>query len=379
MTVVGAALVPGMPHLLAAEPAPSWKLLADAARQAGRDLKAAGPDAFVVLSTQWFTVLGHQFQVDPNPRGHHVDENWYAYDYGTLDYDLRVDVELAEAWACQAEDMGFQARRTRYDGFPVDTGTVVAGRLVDPDRSRPIALVSCNLYAAAADLGRVAEAAARAAGELGRRVAFVAVSGLSSGLIQRWIEPERGPLRGRRPRRLEPPRARPAGRRPDRRGAGPAGAVRPRGQGRQPVPGAGLPGRQRRLRPPGQGARVRPGLGHRGGRGHLAGRQLTPTRGRSGMANEAAGFIEAEGFVPIFDAIDAMVKATEVRVNGVMRLGGGLVAVALGGDLATVEEAVEIGEETARAVSRGKVKSIIFASPSRPVAAIAGNPRLLDG
>jgi hypothetical protein len=49
--VVGAALVPGMPHLLAAEPAPSWKLLADAARQAGQDLRAAGPDAFVVLST----------------------------------------------------------------------------------------------------------------------------------------------------------------------------------------------------------------------------------------------------------------------------------------------------------------------------------------
>ena len=26
----------------------------------------------------------------------------------------------------------------------------------------------------------------------------------------------------------------------------------------------------------------------------------------------AVGFIEAEGFVPIFDAVDAMVKATEV-------------------------------------------------------------------
>ncbi len=377
--VVGAALVPGMPHLLAAEPAPSWKLLADAARQAGRDLLAAGPDAFVVLSTQWFTVLGHQFQVDPNPRGHHVDENWYAYDYGTLDYDLRVDVELAEAWACQAEDMGFQARRTRYDGFPVDTGTVVAGRLVDPDRSRPIALVSCNLYAAAGDLGRIAEAAARAAGELGRRVAFVAISGLSSGLIQRWIEPaeDRFEDAGHDAwnRRVLDLLA--AGRTDEV--AGPARAVRPRGAGGQPVPGAGLPGRQRRLRRPGPGARVRPGLGDRGGRGHLAGRHLTRTRGRSGMANEAAGFIEAEGFVPIFDAIDAMVKATEVRVNGVMRLGGGLVAVALGGDLATVEEAVEIGEETARAVSRGKVKSIIFASPSRPVAAIAGNPRLLDG
>ena len=95
--------------------------------------------------------------------------------------------------------------------------------------------------------------------------------------------------------------------------------------------------------------------------------------------NEAVGFIEAEGFVPIFDAIDAMVKATEVTVHGTMRLGGGLVAVALTGELATVEEATEIGEETARAVSGRPVNSIIFASPSEPVAAIAQNPALVDG
>ncbi len=96
--------------------------------------------------------------------------------------------------------------------------------------------------------------------------------------------------------------------------------------------------------------------------------------------SEAAGFIEAEGFVPIFDAVDAMVKATGVTVRGTVRLGGGLVAVALTGDLATVEEATEIGEETARAVSGGgHVKSIIFASPSAPVAALATDPKLLDG
>jgi ethanolamine utilization protein EutM len=95
--------------------------------------------------------------------------------------------------------------------------------------------------------------------------------------------------------------------------------------------------------------------------------------------NDAAGFIEAEGFVPIFDAIDAMMKATDVEVRGTMRLGGGLVAVALTGELATVEEATEIGEETARAVSGRPVNSIIFASPSEPVAAIARNPALVDG
>ena len=92
----------------------------------------------------------------------------------------------------------------------------------------------------------------------------------------------------------------------------------------------------------------------------------------------AAGFIEAEGFVPIFDAIDAMVKATDVTVSGTVRLGGGIVAVAVTGDLATVEEAVEVGEETARAVSGRTVKSIVFASPSTPVAAIAADPSLVD-
>jgi ethanolamine utilization protein EutM len=95
--------------------------------------------------------------------------------------------------------------------------------------------------------------------------------------------------------------------------------------------------------------------------------------------SDAAAFIEAEGFVPIFDAVDAMVKATEVTVQGTMRLGGGIVAVSLTGDLATVEEATEIGTETARAVSGGSVRSIIFANPSVPVAAIAGNPDLIDG
>lgn len=95
--------------------------------------------------------------------------------------------------------------------------------------------------------------------------------------------------------------------------------------------------------------------------------------------NRAAGFVEAEGFVPIFDAIDAMVKATSVQVTGTIRLGGGLVAAAVVGDLATVEEALEIGVAKARAASSGsRVSSIIFASPAIPVAALAANPELLD-
>jgi ethanolamine utilization protein EutM len=95
------------------------------------------------------------------------------------------------------------------------------------------------------------------------------------------------------------------------------------------------------------------------------------------VARTAVGFIEAEGFVPIFDAVDAMTKATEVDICGTVRLGGGLVAVAVSGELATVEEAVEIGEEVARAISGRAVKSIVFASPCAPVGALADDLALV--
>lgn len=185
----GAAIVPGMPHLLAGDPAPSWRELSDATRAVGADLRAARPDVVVVLSTQWFTVLGHQVQLDPNPRGTRVDENWYAYDYGTLDYDLKFDVEFSEAWADAIDAEGLEARRTRYEGFPIDTGVVSARPLLDPDGALPIAQVSTNLYADPKDLSKLGAAALRAAVATDRTVAFVAISGLSSGLIQRWIEP----------------------------------------------------------------------------------------------------------------------------------------------------------------------------------------------
>jgi 2-aminophenol/2-amino-5-chlorophenol 1,6-dioxygenase alpha subunit len=179
-----------MPHLLADDPAEAWAALRRGAHEVGRRIRADSPDTLVVISTQWFTVLGHQLQLDPRPTGTRVDENWYAYDYGSLDYAFDVDVEFTEAWAAAIEADGFQARRTRYDDFPIDTGTIVAQKLLDPDSTIPLALVSCNLYAAPEDLGRIAACATQAAATVGRRIACVAISGLSSGLIQEWIEPD---------------------------------------------------------------------------------------------------------------------------------------------------------------------------------------------
>jgi 2-aminophenol/2-amino-5-chlorophenol 1,6-dioxygenase subunit alpha len=76
----------------------------------------------------------------------------------------------------------------------VDTGAVVASRLLDPDGRGRWAQVSCNLYADPSAMSAVAAAGVRAAADLGRRPGVVAVSGLSSGLTPRWIRPSQDRL-----------------------------------------------------------------------------------------------------------------------------------------------------------------------------------------
>lgn len=190
--VAGAALVPGMPHLLADEAfgAESWKRLADANREVGERIRATDPDVIVVLSTQWFTVLGHQFQMDPHPKGDHVDENWYDYDFGHVSYDYNVDTEFTARWAQETERAGMQARLTNYDGFPIDIGTITASKLLDPHGELTAAQVSCNLYAEPQHLRDIGAAAVRTSELTDTRIFVLAVSGLSSGLIQEWIEPQ---------------------------------------------------------------------------------------------------------------------------------------------------------------------------------------------
>ena len=91
----------------------------------------------------------------------------------------------------------------------------------------------------------------------------------------------------------------------------------------------------------------------------------------------ASGFLEAEGYVAIFHAVDAMAKATNITVSGVVKLGGGLVAVSVTGDLATVEEAIAVGSEAAETHAPSRHRSIVFANPSVPVEALALDPGLL--
>ncbi len=68
------------------------------------------------------------------------------------------------------------------------------------------------------------------------------------------------------------------------------------------------------------------------------------------MAGEALGMIETKGLIGAIEAADAMVKAANVNMVGLDKVGGGLVTVMVRGDVGAVKAATEAGAEAARSV-----------------------------
>lgn len=187
--VTHALLVPGLPHILARQGPGAWRELRSAVEAAG-DRVRDEVDTWLIVSTSWFTVLGFQFQMDPHLAGLRVDENWYNYDFGEIRYDFRTDQRLTETWAGLTRAEGQDVHLTNYEGFPIDTGTAVALALLDPEGRHSVAAASMNLYAGPELMEALGRTARAAAVETGQRVGAVAISGLSSGMHQRWLTGE---------------------------------------------------------------------------------------------------------------------------------------------------------------------------------------------
>jgi 2-aminophenol/2-amino-5-chlorophenol 1,6-dioxygenase alpha subunit len=184
--VVKALLVPGLPHVLQGD-APAWRELRAGYERAGASVRAARPDALIIFSTQAIAVLGHMVQAFPRPKGIRVDENWY--DFGDIPFDFPVDVELSTAIAEAANAAGLQAKLLTYDHYPIDTGTLVAQAFLNPDSTIPVSILACNIYAGRQDEETLGRVSAEAAARLSRRVAAVAVTGLSGGFYTTDIDP----------------------------------------------------------------------------------------------------------------------------------------------------------------------------------------------
>jgi ethanolamine utilization protein EutM len=68
----------------------------------------------------------------------------------------------------------------------------------------------------------------------------------------------------------------------------------------------------------------------------------------------ALGMVETRGLVAAIEAADAMVKAARVVLEGRETIGGGLVTVAVRGDVGAVKAATDAG-----AVAAGKVGEVV--------------------
>ncbi|WCL53342.1 tRNA U-34 5-methylaminomethyl-2-thiouridine biosynthesis protein [Gimibacter soli] len=186
MTIVSAFLLPGNPlPTLHPDNAP-WRPLVAACNEVGAAIRATKPDVLLIYSTQWYAVLDQLWQARAEIAGVHVDEQWH--DHGDLPFRLRTDTTLAAECVARANAAGIKSKGVDYDGFPIDTGTIVATGFVDPEAKIPTLIAACNLYhdfEKTEGLGAIARDAVLAQG---KRAVVLAVGGLSSNYIDHDID-----------------------------------------------------------------------------------------------------------------------------------------------------------------------------------------------
>jgi 2-aminophenol/2-amino-5-chlorophenol 1,6-dioxygenase alpha subunit len=172
-------VVPGLPHpLLAHDKNPGWNRLRLAMDEVRKEIESSDAEMILYFSTQWLTVLGYLFQADSNPKWTLVDSNWH--EFGSMPYEFKVDTKFAGCYAREVKSMGHYTREVNYRGFPIDTGTVVAQKLLNPTNRLPAAMASCNMYAEKQETLSIGQAAMRAIEKRGLKTVVVCVTGLSS-------------------------------------------------------------------------------------------------------------------------------------------------------------------------------------------------------
>ena len=84
---------------------------------------------------------------------------------------------------------------------------------------------------------------------------------------------------------------------------------------------------------------------------------------------KALGMVEPRGLVCVVEALDAMLKTADVSFAGQKRVGSGLLAVLVQGDVAAVKAAVDAGAQAAQRV--GELRSVHVIP--RPIDGVTGH------
>ena len=164
--------------MLAPEKSKGWQSLHDSYTEIRKEIEEQDADMILYFSTQWLSVIGYMFQGDPSPKWTHVDHNFH--DLGSMSYEFKIDADFAKTYANEVSDLGFTTKVVNYNGFPIDTGTIVAQKLLNPNNKFPAAMVSCGLYAEKEETTQLGQAAGWALHKAGKKAIAVLVSNLSN-------------------------------------------------------------------------------------------------------------------------------------------------------------------------------------------------------
>lgn len=175
--VVAAYLVPGHPLLALRREEAAYKPLVQAMQRVAADIEEIKPDTLVIYSTRWYAVLDQLWQGRARNAGLHVDENWH--ELGEMRFDMTTDVSLARACVRAANRAGIASKLVDYDSFPVDSGTLVAQTLLNPDNAVPTLALANNLYHDFDRTRALGELVAAQAAAQGKRVVAIGVGELS--------------------------------------------------------------------------------------------------------------------------------------------------------------------------------------------------------
>lgn len=182
-------VLPGLPHpLLCPEKNKGWKKLRTAFDQVRSEIEQSDADLLIVYSTMWPSILGHQIQANPEPEWTHVDEQFH--DLGSIPYKFKIDTDFATTLDETCKARGLASRTINYNGFPIDTGSITALKLINPDNRIPASILSSNIYSDRVETVVFGKATREALEKQNKKAIVVIVSTLSNRLHSEFIKPE---------------------------------------------------------------------------------------------------------------------------------------------------------------------------------------------
>ena len=181
---------PPHPHpLLCPDGNSGYRNLRNAFEDCAKKIEESDADLILVYSTTWPSVVGHQIQALENPVWTHVDDDFHYL--GSMPYEFSIDVDFAKSMKDAAVARGLYARTVAYEGFPIDTGSVVALSLLNPENRIPAVILSSNMYANRSETIVLGKAARDTLHSQGKKAVVVVVSSLSNRMFTEHIDPSK--------------------------------------------------------------------------------------------------------------------------------------------------------------------------------------------